>query len=1078
MYITKLRVALFCLVLISGCGGGGDSSLSPSAATPERTSVLIGPAGGTAALPSNDLKIYIPPAALSKDVQVVLTISSEPVPNGNIGRTFSLAPDGTDFASPILVTVKYDPELLPKGINEESLVLAYASGSHWVEYPTIVDTINKLLIGEVAHFSQDSVVVETVVTSIIDGVNKSTVWSNSGGCLTSGDGAYDGKIAELSNRLFGNKNHCLTNPYLANGYSRHLPNLENHAGLDFRASEASGGTPAYALFDGTVVNEKLDAVAGRSTLAILSSDGKFKIYYLHCQSHAYLPVTSSGRSGKPELAIGDLVFIGDQICNTGSVGAKGGAHLHVELKATGMDPYDTPSTTALGGNRCAENLGTTFNNFAGKSTSGCDFEYIKNNTLDPVMVARSMTCKPPMVFEINTCVTSSNLAQIINFTGLGNQNLRDIQSTLSATSTSGLTVTLTSLTGSVCVVTGKTLILIAAGTCTINANQAGNSTFAPAATVSRSFTVGPATLQTQTIVFNSITSQTLGVTPPPLSATSTSGLPVTVTSVTKTICDATGTTLTLISTGTCTINANQPGNSTFSPASTVSRSFTVNPIALQNQSITFNTLGSQILGVAPPALLAVASSGLPVILTSATPSACAVTGATLTLSATGICTVDANQSGNSTFAPAITVSRSFTITAAPAPSLTGTYSGAASDSSGSGTMTWSLTQVGANVSGAIVLKTPRGSTIFDGTISGTLSSSTLLFTIAVPVGGITGLPNCSVNVVGAANTVSNSAISGTYSGTNTCTPPFTNGIFSLVRDNTILQPQSITFDSPRNQTIGVASSLLVATSSSGLPVSFTANTYSVCTVSGTALTLVALGTCTVSASQIGNGAYAPAPIVSRSFTVNPAALLTQTITFSAPAAQTLGVAPPPLSATSSSSLPVSFSSVTTAVCIATGTTLTLVSAGTCTINANQVGNFAYAAAPAVSRSFGVAPAVATPSPDLVPSDFGFTYSLDPLTARYSTINILGFQVMNNGAVSAPVSVTRFEVRNAAGVLWIGDLATPIIAANLLWNPGSLNLDLSSLAVGQYTLTVTVDATGIVGQNNTVNDKISKAITVY
>ena len=86
--------------------------------------------------------------------------------------------------------------------------------------------------------------------------------------------------------------------------------------------------------------------------------------------------------------------------------------------------------------------------------------------------------------------------------------------------------------------------------------------------------------------------------------------------------------------------------------------------------------------------------------------------------------------------------------------------------------------------------------------------------------------------------------------------------------------------------------------------------------------------------------------------------------------------------------------------------------------------------------------------------------------------------MNNGTVSAPVSVTRFEVRNAAGVLWIGDLATPIIAANLLWNPGSLNLDLSSLAVGQYTLTVTVDATGIVGQNNTVNDKISKAITVY
>jgi len=60
-----------------------------------------------------------------------------------------------------------------------------------------------------------------------------------------------------------------------------------------------------------------------------------------------------------------------------------------------------------------------------------------------------------------------------------------------------------------------------------------------------------------------------------------------------------------------------------------------------------------------------------------------------------------------------------------------------------------------------------------------------------------------------------------------------------------------------------------------------------------------------------------------------------------------------LSATSSSGLPVSFSSTTTAVCTVSGTTATLVNPGTCTIQASQAGNANYAAATPVSQSFTV-----------------------------------------------------------------------------------------------------------------------------
>jgi len=79
--------------------------------------------------------------------------------------------------------------------------------------------------------------------------------------------------------------------------------------------------------------------------------------------------------------------------------------------------------------------------------------------------------------------------------------------------------------------------------------------------------------------------------------------------------------------------------------------------------------------------------------------------------------------------------------------------------------------------------------------------------------------------------------------------------------------QSITFTSPGDLTFGTTPVALQASASSGLPVTITSTTPSVCTVSGTTLTLVAAGTCSLTASQAGDATFAPAPAVTRSFTV-------------------------------------------------------------------------------------------------------------------------------------------------------------------------------------------------------------------
>jgi hypothetical protein len=168
--------------------------------------------------------------------------------------------------------------------------------------------------------------------------------------------------------------------------------------------------------------------------------------------------------------------------------------------------------------------------------------------------------------------------------------------------------------------------------------------------------------------------------------------------------------------------------------------------------------------------------------------------------------------------------------------------------------------------------------------------------------------------------------------------------------------QTITFGSLSSQALGTAPFTVGATASSGLTVSFASTTTPVCTLSGTTVTLVAVGQCSIQATQAGNANYAAATPVTESFQVTAAS---QTITFGSLSSQALGTAAFTVSASASSELPVSFASTTTPVCTVSGTTVTLVAVGQCSIQATQAGNANYAAATPVTRSFTVTKATPT-----------------------------------------------------------------------------------------------------------------------
>lgn len=165
--------------------------------------------------------------------------------------------------------------------------------------------------------------------------------------------------------------------------------------------------------------------------------------------------------------------------------------------------------------------------------------------------------------------------QVISFGAVPTLNLLGT-ATISASASSGLAVSYSSKTSSICTVNSSTGLVTdkTVGTCIIAANQSGNSTYAAAAQVTQSISVtfDP----NQTISFGAVPTLTFGGTTT-VSATATSGLAVSYSSTTATVCSVNSSTglVTDLTTGTCIIAADQAGDANYHSAPQVTQSITV-----------------------------------------------------------------------------------------------------------------------------------------------------------------------------------------------------------------------------------------------------------------------------------------------------------------------------------------------------------------------------------------------------------------------------------------------------------------------------------------------------------------------
>jgi lipopolysaccharide export system protein LptC len=335
-----------------------------------------------------------------------------------------------------------------------------------------------------------------------------------------------------------------------------------------------------------------------------------------------------------------------------------------------------------------------------------------------------------------------------------------------ATATSGDAVVITSGTTGVCTVSSGIVTFVGAGSCSIDFNDAGNTNYVAAAQVVQTFNVGRGA---NTITITS-TAPNPGVAPSGATytptATATSGDTVVVTSSTTGVCTVTGGVVSFVTYGTCTLDFNDAGNGNY-----VAATQQVQTVSVKHTNaitITSTAPGSAVVGGATYTPTATATSSDTVSITSATPSVCTFNGFVATFVASGSCTLDFNDVGNTNYVAAGQAVQTFTVgqganaitvtSTAPNPARAGsTYTATATATSGDTVVITSATTTICSVSGNTVTLIKIGTCTLDFNDAGNgnyvaATQQVQTFTVVVGFGYLGG--NLSADT---SNTVATSA---------------------------------------------------------------------------------------------------------------------------------------------------------------------------------------------------------------------------------------------------------------------------------------------------------------------------------
>jgi hypothetical protein len=387
----------------------------------------------------------------------------------------------------------------------------------------------------------------------------------------------------------------------------------------------------------------------------------------------------------------------------------------------------------------------------------------------------------------------------------------------------------------------------------------------------------------QTISFTAIPGHTFGDAPFTVSATASSGLPVTFSVVSGPV-TLSGNTVTIVGAGSVTLRAAQAGNVDFA-AGNANQTFTV---AQASATVTLGNLSQTFDGTAKSATVATNPAGLS---TSVTYNGSAIVPSAASSYTVAATITNPNYSGSASGTLTITASnQTVTFTAIPGHTFGDAPFAVSATASSTLPVTFSVVSGPATVSGTMVTITGVGSVTLQAAQAGNGSfnpaNASQTFTV-VPATATVALSNVSQTYDGTAKSVTvttnPSGLSNSITYNGSATAPSTVGSYAVAAIITdprytgsatgtltiVAETQTLTFTPIPGHTFGDAPFAVSATASSNLPVTFSVTGGSA-TVSGGTLTITGVGSVTVQAAQAGNAVFAAAT-ASQTFAVAQAA---------------------------------------------------------------------------------------------------------------------------------------------------------------------------------------------------------------
>ncbi|RIJ78525.1 hypothetical protein D1871_02445 [Nakamurella silvestris] len=265
----------------------------------------------------------------------------------------------------------------------------------------------------------------------------------------------------------------------------------------------------------------------------------------------------------------------------------------------------------------------------------------------------------------------------------------------------------------------------------------------------------------------------------------------------------------------------------------------------------------------------------------------------------------------------------------------------------------------------------------------------------------------------------------------------------------------------------------LAADGSGEPVTFSTTSPEICTVSGSTVTFDHVGDCLINADQAGDDDYTAAPTIIQTVTVGQAP---QAISFTTtePEAPVVGQTHTVAATGGPSGNEVTFSTPSAEVCTVNGATVTFTHPGDCVVNADQVGNDDYTAAPTTTQTLTIGKAPQTVEfSSTPPSDAKAGDTYEPVATGGTSGTPVVFSIDPAGTPGACEIV-------AGKVLFTGP-GTCIITAEQAGDADHLpttSQQTVTVAAGEVTITTEALPHGAVGLDYTTSVQAEGGLAPY